>query len=142
MLFIKEGKNYSVMRECLEPRIPEKFRALRFSKMVGDILGRDAYVSIVFVRQAKMQTINKKYRKINKPTDVLAFNLGEQGEILLSLNDSRKKAKIFGADFGNYLSYLLIHALLHLKGEAHSSKMNRLEKKYCEIFNIQYPFNK
>lgn len=141
MLLIEEGNNYSIASECREPRIPSKFRALRFKKIVSQILGKKVFVSVVFVRQAKIQKINKQYRKIDKSTDVLAFKLENGGEILLSLNDARKKARAFESDYGEYLSYLLIHALLHLKGLSHSSKMDKQEKKFCKTFQIKYPSN-
>jgi len=86
-----------------------------------------------------MRRLNKKYRKKNQSTDVLSFNLGNGGEIFLSLNDIRRKTKIYDLKTNVYLLYLLIHALLHLKGEAHGSKMDRQEKKYCKIFQIKHP---
>jgi rRNA maturation RNase YbeY len=141
MPLVKEGRNFSLTKESKEPRIPEKFRDLSFGKIIAKILGKGFFVSIVFVGQADMRKVNKRYRGIHKPTDVLAFGLGAEPEILLSLNSAGFKARTFGAELGQYLSYLIIHALLHLKGLSHGSKMDRQEKKYCRLFQIKYPFN-
>jgi probable rRNA maturation factor len=152
MILIKEGKNYSITSECHEPRIPSKFldlfipqnRAKRvavetINKIIAKTLGAKAFVSIVFVRQRKMHKINKEYRGKDSSTDILSFPLNEGGEILLSLPDLRKKAKEFGMRAEDYLPYLLIHGLLHLKGEAHGSKMDKHEKKLCKLFGIMHP---
>ena len=115
---------------------------MQFERIKNDILGKQYSLSIAYVSAQKSREINKKYRKIDKSTDVLSFNLESTFEILLSLNDARKRARILDSDYGEYLSYLLIHALLHLKGLSHSSKMDKQEKKFCKIFQIKYPLTK
>lgn len=86
-----------------------------------------------------MRELNKKYRGLNASTDALSFKFDKTGEILFSLNDIRKKSIAHHLPSTIYLSYLLIHALLHLKGLTHGSKMERQEKKYCKIFQIKHP---
>ncbi|HEY4515691.1 MAG TPA: rRNA maturation RNase YbeY [Candidatus Paceibacterota bacterium] len=142
MILIAEGKNYSITSECHEPRIPGGFLDLAFNKIIPEILGKKYFASIAFVREKKMRKINKEYRNKDESTDVLAFNLKEEGEILFSLPNMRKKSREFGMEASEYLSYLLIHAVVHLKGLDHGSKMDRLEKKFCNIFNIRHPHNK
>ena len=143
MLLIKEGKNYGVVSECNEPRIPKGFEILPFTKIIESILGKKYFVSIAFVRQKKMRSINLSHRKKDSSTDVLSFPLTDtEGEVLLCLPDLRKKAREFGLDAPDYTSYLLIHALLHLKGLAHGSKMEEQEKKFCNTFKIKNPFYK
>lgn len=141
MKLIKEGKNYSIASESKDSQIPRNFSALRFNKIISVILGKRKSVSIAFVRQAKMRFLNNKFRKKKTSTDVLSFKLGNTGEIIFSIDDILKKAKIFKLEAPSYLSYLFIHALLHLKGFSHSSKMDRQEKNYCKVFGIKYPFN-
>ena len=140
MILVKEGLNYSITSECHEPRIPKGFGDLAFKKAVESIVGKKYFVSIAFVRQRKIALFNKKYRGKNLSTDVLSFPLDKYtGEILFSLADIRRKARSYKLEAGSYLPYLLIHALLHLKGLRHSSKMERLEKKFCKVFKIYYP---
>ncbi len=138
MPLIKEGKNYSIISKS-RSRIPERFRDLPFKRMFEEILGKKAFVSAAFISQQKIKSLNKKYRGENRSTDNLSFPLESGGEILFSMKDVSLKAKSCKLKAVSYLSYLLIHALLHLKGLRHSSKMDRQEKKFCKLFGIKYP---
>lgn len=139
MQLISEGKNYSLGTTCGRARIPKEFELLPFNKIVVSILGKNAEVGVVFIRESQMKTLNKKYRKLDKSTDILSFPGEEGGEILFSINDVARKAREFGMEKQNYLSFLLIHGLLHLKGMLHSSKMESKEREFCKKFGIESP---
>ncbi len=99
--------------------------------MKDDILGKKYSLSIAYVSEEKSREINKKYRKKDKPTNVLSFPLHKnEGEIILCPAVIKREAKIFGKNFGQYLGFLVIHGLLHLKGMRHGKKMEEAEKKY------------
>lgn len=89
-------------------------------------------ISIVLVGDAKIKALNKKYRKSNKVTDVLAF---DYGEIFICLPQAKKQAKKLGNILKKELSILLIHGLLHLAGYDHRTKkdLNKMLKKQEEI---------
>jgi probable rRNA maturation factor len=102
-----------------------------FSIMKNDILGKKYFLSIACVGEKKSKEINKKYRGINKPTNILSFPLSENaGEIILCKAAIKKDAKNFGKTPGQFLNFLVIHGMLHLKGLEHSSTMEVLEEKY------------
>ncbi len=104
------------------------------------ILGKNYSVSFAFIGDEKMKELNNAYRKINKTTDILSFPLEKnEGEILISKKETAKKAKTFFMKPQDYLNYLLIHGLLHLKGMAHGSKMESKEREFCEKFNFAIP---
>ncbi len=106
---------------------------MRFEKLKNDILGKDYSLSIAFVSSNKSQEINKKYRNKDKPTNVLSFSLRKnEGELVLCKTLIKKEAKDLGETFERWLSFLVIHGMLHLKGFEHSSTMERLEKKYAK----------
>ncbi len=108
----------------------------KFSRIKNDILGKNYSLSIAYVGPKKSQELNKKYRGKNKPTNVLSFALHKnEGEILLCKNVIRKEAKNFDRTFENFLSFLVIHGMLHLKGHEHSSTMKKLEEKYDKKYN-------
>jgi len=91
-------------------------------------------LSIVLVGQGKMRTLNKKYRKKNRVTDVLAFEdkIQNLGEIVICLKEVKKNAKRFGLAFEKELSRVLIHGILHLLGYNHEKdkEMSKeMEKK-------------
>lgn len=141
MQLAKEGRSYSIALECPRSQIPKSFWGLSFHKVISAILGKSKYISIVFIRQDKMKRLNKKFRSKNHSTDILSFPLQSGGEVFLSINDVRKKAKLFKIRSADYLPYLLIHGLLHLKGYRHGSKMDDKEKTFCKLFHIKYPFD-
>lgn len=104
---------------------------MRFEKLKNDILGKQYSLSIAYVNEEKSREINKKYRKKNKPTNVLSFSLRKnEGEIVLCLSVIRKEAEIFSKNFGQYLGFLVIHGMLHLKGLKHGKVMEKEEEKY------------
>lgn len=82
-------------------------------------------ISIVIVGDAKIKELNKKYRKKNKVTDVLAF---DYGEIFICLPQAKRQAKKLNHSLKKELSILLIHAILHLAGQS-----NKTEEIWAKI---------
>lgn len=107
------------------------------TKIKNEILGKKYEFSLVFVNKNKIKILNKKYRKINKPTDVLSFPISEKmGEVFICKEIAKSKAPDFEMNYKKYLYFLVIHAFLHLKGLKHGDKMEKAEKKYITKFNI------
>ncbi|MFA5095250.1 MAG: rRNA maturation RNase YbeY [Candidatus Paceibacterota bacterium] len=108
---------------------------MEFEKIKQDILGKEYSLSVAFVSEKKSREINKKYRNIDKPTNVLSFALDKnEGEIILCKSTIRKELKKFGRTFEQLVGYLVIHGMLHLKGMEHSSRMERAENKYDQKY--------
>ncbi|MFA6257860.1 MAG: rRNA maturation RNase YbeY [Candidatus Paceibacterota bacterium] len=108
-----------------------KLPRLPFVLLKEDILGKKYSLSIAFVSKKESQKINKKYRNKNKPTNILSFLLSKkEGEIILCPDIIKKEAKNFERTFSQFLGFLVIHGMLHLKGLEHSSTMELLEEKY------------
>lgn len=106
--------------------------------MKKKILGTSYKLSVVFVPQAESRKINKSYRNKDYPTDILAFPLSKkEGEIVICLPIAKKKAKEFGKTESDYLHFLFIHGLLHLKGMRHGSTMEAKEQAFCRFFGIK-----
>jgi probable rRNA maturation factor len=102
-----------------------------FSIMKNDILGKKYSLSIAYVDEKTSKKINKKYRNKNKPTNILSFPLQKNmGEIVLCPKIIKKEAKNFNKTFSQFLGFLVIHGMLHLKGYKHGSKMEKMEEKY------------
>ncbi len=76
-------------------------------------------LSIVFVGQARMRELNKKYRGKNRATDVLSFQGNGLGELVICLREVKKNAKRFNSAFEKELAKVLIHGILHLSGYEH-----------------------
>ncbi len=97
---------------------------------------KDGYieVSLTIIDDAYIHELNKKYRNIDRPTDVLSFAFNEAdyiddvnipnmlGDIFISIDTASKQAKEFGHSLKRELSFLFCHGLLHLLGYDHMKK--------------------
>lgn len=105
--------------------------------MKAAVLGKSYELSLAFVNEAKMLALNKQYRGKKASTDILSFPLSAKtGEIVFCMKDIAKQASLFGRSVPNFLTFLFIHGLLHLKGYAHGSRMEREERKFRTKFGI------
>src|SRR3989344_3690407 len=103
----------------------------KFDHIKDDILGKDYTLSVGYVSSKKSREVNKKYRKKDKPTNVLSFLFDKKnGELLLCKSVIREEAKKLEYSFDVWLKSLAIHGMLHLKGMDHGTQMEALEKKY------------
>lgn len=104
---------------------------IEIEEIKNEILGKQYRLSFAFISKNKIKELNKTYRKKDEPTDVLSFPLDkDSGEILICKAMAKTKAQKFGMTFEKYLLFLVIHALLHLKGLEHGDKMERYEQRY------------
>lgn len=104
------------------------------------ILGKKYDLSIYFVGQDKISSINKQYRKKDYVTDILSFPYKDFGEMYICLDKVTQKANLFNTSPENYLNYLFIHGMTHLLGHDHGDAMDKLEKKFTKKLNIFYPY--
>ena len=89
--------------------------------------------SVTFVSDDEIRNLNREYRNIDSPTDILTFRLAdgeddfpspegeemELGDIFISLESMRRNASEFGVDENDELRRLLLHGLMHLRGWDH-----------------------
>lgn len=114
-----------------------KLPRLAFAQMKEAVLGKEYELSVTIVDEEKIRELNNTYRKINKATDILSFPLSDtEGEIFINLDETKKEAPKFNREYENFLGFLFIHGLVHLKGHDHSDEMESLEVKYRKEFGI------
>jgi probable rRNA maturation factor len=112
-------------------------RVSQFHKIKEAVLGKDYDLSWAFVSPQEIQRLNLMYRNMNVPTDILSFPLSKkEGEIYICLSEARKEAKKFDRSYENFLLFLFIHGLVHLKGYDHGSTMERIEAKFRKEFGV------
>ena len=105
--------------------------------MASEALGEKYDLSLTIVDVAEIKRLNFTYRNKNKPTDILSFPLEKNsGEIFICLSEAKKEAPKFDRDFDNFIGFLFIHGLMHLKGFDHSSTMESNERIFRKEFNI------
>ncbi len=114
-----------------------KLPRLPFSDMKNAVLGEDYELSLVFVDEAESHKINLQTRGKDKPTNILSFPLDERsGEIVICPTYAKSEAPNFDRPYENYLAFLFIHGLVHLKGFDHGVRMENEELKYRKQFGI------
>ena len=114
-----------------------KLPSLPFVQMKNKILGKKYELNLVFIDDKKIHKLNKTYRKVDSPTDILSFPLEkDSGEILICEKLAKIKAKDFDRKYNNFLAFLFIHGCVHLLGYDHGNKMEVVETKFRKIFKI------
>ncbi len=109
--------NKWVVSNCQEKKIPpeEWFRNLLDSAI--QYLGSIKDVSIAIVGEERMVELNKEFLGKDEPTDVIAFPLDDdEGEVVVSMDEAEKNARILGAKPEDELALYIIHGILHLSG--------------------------
>ena len=98
---------------------------------------------IIFIDDEEMHKLNKKYRGIDRTTDVLSFALNDNkhidafinslGDIFISIPKMKSQAEEYGHSEKRELSFLALHGLLHLLGYDHT--LGKKEEE--EMFGLQ-----
>ena len=110
-------------------------------------------VNVMIVNNEEIKSINKRYRGIDNPTDVISFALEDDdtfvsipirvlGDIYISIDKVYEQAKEYGHSVKRELAFLTVHGILHLLGYDHMNKEDEIVmfKKQDEIldnFNIR-----
>ena len=126
-----------------------------FEKLFNDVVKESlrCEVSLSIVSNDEIQEINKQFREIDAPTDVLSFPLltfeeGEQadvnenneimlGDIIISIDKAKAQAEEYGHGLRRELAFLTAHSMLHLMGYDHMEEEEQKEmfKKQDDILN-------
>ena len=134
-LDLEENKDYiklieKVIDKCFEE---EKLKDLNI------------YMSITLTTEEQIHKLNKEYRNVDKPTDVLSFPMFEKeeidgiiknrekrlineplGDIIISIKQVELQAKEYGHSFERELSYMLVHGFYHLMGYDHIEEKDKI----------------
>jgi probable rRNA maturation factor len=102
---------------------PPSFHDVRLTRIAESLLNDHAYtgeVSLVLTDDTTIRRLNQRYRGIDRPTDVLSFDLsdddGRTGEIYVALPTAERQANMRGIPVVEEIYRLSIHGLLHLTG--------------------------
>lgn len=131
------------------PSIKKIFSAIKTNeKLDGNI-----EVTVSFVSDEEIQSLNKQYRGMDRPTDVLSFPVYTKeelldipidlpitlGDIVISIDRGKEQAKLYNHSLLREFTFLAVHGLLHLVGYDHNtpeaekemfSYQNKLLKEY------------
>ncbi|MEA4874113.1 rRNA maturation RNase YbeY [Anaerorhabdus sp.] len=130
----KEWKEYKPLLEDL------MVKTLRLLKV-----NEDVSISVILVRNKKIHEINRIYRQIDRPTDVISFAIcdseddyevmddspKELGDVFINVDAVRSQAIEYGHSEKREFCFLFIHGLLHCLGFDHMNKKD--EKKMFDL---------
>ena len=147
-LDIKENEEYINFTEKV---LSKAFEVEKIDKL-------NLYINVILTNPENIRKTNKKYRNIDKETDVLSFPMFEKdeiedlkvngneiedtlGDIMISVQRVEEQAKEYGHSFEREFSYMLVHGFYHLMGYDHIEEGDRIvmrekEEKVLEILNI------
>ena len=124
------------------------------SKITEDKNELKKSASILLTDDLYMKEINKKWRKLEKATNVLSFPVNKQikeedyffiGDIVLSYETILSECKLRKKTFKDHFLHLLVHGFLHLLGYNHDNarderEMEKLEVNYLSKLKIKNPY--
>ena len=111
-----------VTRKPLASKATSAETLSRFATRVQRALGIAGEVNIAITTNREMQTLNRRFRKKNKATDVLSFpseSPGIAGDIAISLEFAAENAAELGHSLATEVEILVLHGMLHLAGFDH-----------------------
>lgn len=121
---------------------------MRAADVVGEIYGvENSELSITLTDDKNIHALNKKFRGIDRATDVLSFAFRESdepqvigadfeilGDVIISLERAKVQAEEFGHSFLREIIFLEVHGLLHLLGYDHIADDERQEMETEQKF--------
>ncbi|MDR1208838.1 MAG: rRNA maturation RNase YbeY [Clostridiales bacterium] len=81
-------------------------------------------IGLAFVDDGDIREMNRRFRRIDAPTDVLSFPSGEDGylgDIVISVERAAEQAHEFGHGIRREIAFLTAHSVLHLLGYDHET---------------------
>ena len=126
-------------------------------------LPENTEMSVTFMTDEGIHVINRDYRHVDRPTDVISFALEEEtadeppvifsedqmidiprniGDIMISIDKTKAQAEEYGHSFERELGFLALHGFLHLNGYDHMEKedekvMFSLQKEILDAYGLK-----
>jgi len=135
-------------KDCVDE---ERVRKIAHEVLKAEVVASSLEISLVFTDSETVRRLNRDYRGVDAPTDVLAFymlpeketassfilppdGITRLGEVIISYPQAVEQAKEQGHSVDKELALLIIHGILHLLGYDHEqpeeeAKMRAKEKE-------------
>lgn len=113
-------------------------------------LPQEAEVDVTIVDDEEIHSMNREYRGMDRPTDVLSFALDEDcedgdepeliggpeeplyGDIIISAETALRQAEEYGHGLEREMTYLAVHGMFHLLGYDHMTEEEKSEMRAKE----------
>lgn len=129
------NSSYRVNIRIVKRIVREVLKILNSSRAIS--------LSFIFLDDAAIRRINKRFKNSDRPTDVLSFSLEDEGfytgvrlgEIYISIDRAAVQSRTFRADIAEELTRYVIHGMLHLFGydDMTGLERSRMSEKEDEI---------
>jgi probable rRNA maturation factor len=134
------------MIEIINRQKKHPVRTKAFERLLGELSVRyrlaDPEVTLAFVGEHAIRTLNRKFMKKDRSTDVLSFPLGEKGsdgkfylgDIVIAVPVAFRQARAKGYSLDRELRLLAVHGFLHLLGFDHFAGIEEEESKAHKLY--------
>lgn len=144
--------DFSTLPENLDVQANISDTVNEAAQKVAELYGlNNAQVSITLTDNPHIHEINRTYRKVDRPTDVISFalNEGEEpeieggapinvlGDIIISVERAKEQAADYGHSVRREIAFLTVHGMLHLLGYDHIQEEDRKEMRKEEDFVME-----
>ena len=148
-IFIKKTKEWTEYEVSFVSEVLEH----TFENMLnGNELNHE--ISVLLTNDEEIRELNKKYRKIDKPTNVLSFSITSDttinelrmiGDIVISREKILSEAEDQNKTFNDHLAHIVIHGFLHLLNFTHDNSedsiiMENKEVELLKMIDISNPY--
>ena len=118
-------------------RLPSAQSLGRFLREAQGQVKLRGHVSVLLTTDASIRRLNRRFRGLNKATDVLSFPAEAfvqskekiAGDLAISVPTARRQSTACGHPLGVELKILILHGLLHLAGYDHESDTGQMARR-------------
>lgn len=125
------------------------------SEAAGGMAPAGVELAIVLTDDSGIQALNRLWRGLDKPTNVLSFPADHRnggkgapallGDIVIAYETTKQEARAQNTPFLHHLAHLTVHGFLHLRGFDHEAddeadRMERLERQILARLDIPDPY--
>ncbi|HEX3091197.1 MAG TPA: rRNA maturation RNase YbeY [Candidatus Angelobacter sp.] len=100
----------------------------RFVRQAQALAKVPGEVDVLIAANPRLRELNRRFRRKNKPTDVLSFPRPSGGDIAISAQIAHDNARLYGHSIADELKILVLHGMLHLAGYDHETDNGRMAR--------------
>ena len=111
--------------------------------LLSEGIEAETELSVSFESLEGIHVLNREYRGVDRPTDVLSFpmyergelpkeGLAELGDVVICTDKAREQAEEYGHSYERELIYLFVHSVFHLLGYDHEDEEEKKEMRTKE----------
>ena len=110
------------------PQLRDRIKTAARAVLDAETVRGPCELSVLLTDDEGIHIINKEYRNVDRPTDVLSFPLGDTdpetgryllGDMVLNVSRAQAQGEEYGHGAEHEISYLTVHSVLHLLGYDH-----------------------